>query len=257
MRRLLLGSIACAGAIALASPAFAQTPRSITPQGLWRDGPAPPGSGSAGSSRSGEAFRTPVAPGEGTEGESGDDGLDWDPFDGPLEDATGAAEAFETIRDFYESYRRLSETDENWEPDYTPDGSPEVPISCETDACAACYERSINQLNFVRRQFERLRAIYGGAKDFADKSIAFGDTVSGIHGASGLAWQAQKTGIIREVEKLGRTYDSKHEELSAALRRALNDIGACEAEHFSTPDWYNRFGFIYYTFMEDRYRRRD
>lgn len=49
--------------------------------------------------------------------------------------------------------------------------------------------------------------------------------------------------------------DAKYEELVEELRGSLDQIAACEEEVYGEKDWYNRFGFIYYQFMADRYRR--
>ena len=45
--------------------------------------------------------------------------------------------------------------------------------------------------------------------------------------------------------------------MMGTLRRALQEVADCEARYFDVQDWYSRYGFIYYTFMEDRYRRSD
>lgn len=152
----------------------------------------------------------------------------------------------------------LSNDDAAWRPDFNPPGMPEIPISCAENAeCQSCYARAQHELNFLRVQFERLRAIYGGTKKMSDKAIAFGDAVSGIHGMMGLAWMSARKDIQNSVEHLGKTYDKKYTDLLAALERQLKAMAVCEAEHFDTPDWYNRFGFIYYQFMAARYKRPD
>jgi hypothetical protein len=181
---------------------------------------------------------------------------------GILNDATSfagwvntAIQAAENFADFTDGYRHLNEGDSEFDPDYSPDGSPEVPISCETEECMQCYARSVERLNFVRFQLERLRAIYASTQKMAQGAIAFGDTTSGIHAMTGLAWQSSRRGIQQQLEKLGRTYDEKYEGMMGTLRSALQQMAECEREHFDNPDWYNRFGFIYYTFMADRYKR--
>jgi hypothetical protein len=160
-------------------------------------------------------------------------------------------------RDFGESFPILNPDDERFDPDYNPPGTPEVPISCgEDEECQSCYARAQHNVNFVRVQFEKLRAIYDATTKYADTAIAFGDNVSGIHGAMGLAWQAERVGIQKSVEKLGRTYDGKYKDMLGSLKNSLDQISVCEAKHFNTPDWYNRFGFIYYEFMAARYSRK-
>ena len=39
-----------------------------------------------------------------------------------------------------------------------------------------------------------------------------------------------------------------------SLRDVLSRLDSCEAR-FGMRDWYNRFGFLYMTFMQDKYKR--
>ncbi len=161
-----------------------------------------------------------------------------------------------SARDFAESFPPLAPDDSRFDPDYFPPGMPEVPISCAPDSeCQQCYDRAQRDLNFIRVQFEKMRALYDATTTMAKNAIAFGDDVSSIHGMMGLAWQTQRRGIQKSVDHLGQTYDGKYREFLAILERSLKSIDACEWKHFDTVDWYNRFGFIYYQFMEARYNR--
>ncbi|OGW59680.1 MAG: hypothetical protein A2V83_04215 [Nitrospirae bacterium RBG_16_64_22] len=153
-------------------------------------------------------------------------------------------------------YPGLAPGDAAYDPDFSPEGSPEVPSRCAASAeCEACFEQAQGKLNFMRYNLEKLRIIYRSTKDYADKAMAFGDSVSSIHGVSGLAWQHEKAGIQKSLDKLGGTYDQKYHGMMRSLRGALQEMAECEKRHFGEPDWYNRFGFIFYSFMEDRYRR--
>ncbi len=76
-----------------------------------------------------------------------------------------------------------------------------------------------------------------------------------MHAVSGLAWQYSKKGIEESLTKLGRTYDEKYRGLMQNLQATLRKISDCEAQFFDEQDWYDRYGFIYYTFMADRYKR--
>ncbi|MCD6660399.1 MAG: hypothetical protein LT105_09570, partial [Lentimicrobium sp.] len=87
-----------------------------------------------------------------------------------------------------------------------------------------------------------------------EKSIAFGDDVSGIHGVSGIAWQAQRGKIENSVKELQAAYDSKLAELLAKLQQSLMEMAVCE-EQFGTPDWYDRYGYMYYEFVAEKYKR--
>jgi len=102
-----------------------------------------------------------------------------------------------------------------------------------------------------------LRAIYAATKNYSGKAIAFGDSMAGLPGGFGMGWPEQRFGIQAEMEKLGRTYDRKYQQMIGNLEKSLKELAVCEERYFDTPDWYNRFGFIYYSFMADRYRRSD
>ncbi|HEY5920888.1 MAG TPA: hypothetical protein VIV11_04420 [Kofleriaceae bacterium] len=137
-------------------------------------------------------------------------------------------------------------------------GAPSVPTSCaDTEQCGQCFTDAQRKLDGMRINLERLRCVYTAAADFTRASIAFGDTTSGIHAVTGLAWQAEKRGIEEAFASLKNTYDTKYGQMLPNLRGALEAIGECEARFFNNRDWYNRFGFIYYTFMSDRYKRSD
>jgi hypothetical protein len=41
------------------------------------------------------------------------------------------------------------------------------------------------------------------------------------------------------------------------MQTSLQALGKCEEEFFKERDWYNRFGYIYYSFMADRYKSPD
>lgn len=171
-----------------------------------------------------------------------------------------AATIYDNFREFRDAHDALNPDDLAAEPDYNPPGSPQLPSRCleENDAeCLACYESAQNEINFLRTNLERLRAIYSATKKYTDKAIAFGDSMAGLPGGFGMGWPEQRFGIQAEFEKLGTTYDEKYNGMIANLEASLKELGACEERYFDTPDWYNRFGFIYYTFMADRYKRAD
>lgn len=169
----------------------------------------------------------------------------------------------------------LSEDDAPFEPDLDPGEMPRLPGHCtdgpsETtvaslpdqtaddvgDDCT-CYKQAYDDLAFVRRYLEKLRAIYGSTTNYSSKMIAFGDSMAGIHGGFGVAWPAERLGIEESVVNLGKTYDKKYEAYLETLKAALMKIDQCEAQYHDEHNWYSRFGFIYYTFMADRYRRSD
>jgi len=171
-------------------------------------------------------------------------------------------EIYEASRGFTEADEALSDVlnpdDLEFDPDYSPDGAPEVPVHCATSGgadCEECYASGYGKLNFVRFYLEKLRAIYGATKNYTDNAIEFGDAMAQLPGGFGMGWPPERKGIQDTFEKLGHTYDGKYEDYLKELKAGLDKVSECESQFFGDEDWYNRFGFIYYTYMQDRYRR--
>lgn len=170
--------------------------------------------------------------------------------------AQNIADIAKSAQDLLDAYEALTDEDKAASPDYNPPGMPQVPLRCfESAGCRECFSGAQESLRQVRARFERLRAVYIRTKTFTDRSIAFGDNVSGVHGIAGLAWHAERVKILGSMQGFNQSYDNKYSELVGVLGDALQQIGQCEARHFDEPDWYDRFGFIYYSFMVDRYKR--
>ncbi len=134
---------------------------------------------------------------------------------------------------------------------YKKDGSED-----ESSGCSDCYEKANSRLNNVRKNLARMTCIKMNTKNYTDSAIAFGDNVSGIHGAMGLAWQNERKGIKAAYEKFKKTYDGKYVEMMESLEIALKEINGCEAQ-FGMKDWYQKAGFIYFELMKEKYRRTD
>ena len=142
-------------------------------------------------------------------------------------------------------------------PDLTTDAGAMMPSGCDDEAaCNACYEKAVTNLNHVRKNLARMSCLRVNTKTYVESAIAFGDDVSGIHGAMGLAWQNEKVGIKASYEKFKKTYDTKYIEMMESLETALKEINQCEAE-FGLKDWYQKAGFIYFEMMKERYKRTD
>ncbi|MEM7186070.1 MAG: hypothetical protein AAF466_05365 [Bacteroidota bacterium] len=159
---------------------------------------------------------------------------------------------YKTVRDLYDSYTGLGDCINS----VPPPGMPRMPSFCETEECGSCFTRARADFNTVRYSLERLKVIYNCTKTFTDAAISFGDNVSGIHGVSGLAWQAERRKIEKSIKNLQSTYDKKYVELLESQKRALMKLNDCEAEH-GIPDWYDRFGYMYYEFSAMHYKRPD
>jgi len=136
-------------------------------------------------------------------------------------------------------------------------GEPRIPSFCAGDEkCHICYEKANTDFNKARAALEKLRRIYTCTIDFSKAAIAFGDSSSGIHAVVGLAWQKERKGIVQSVDGLKSAVDKKFPQLMNRLHDAMMEQNQCEAK-FGVPDWYDRFGHMYYEFIEDKYKRAD
>jgi hypothetical protein len=178
---------------------------------------------------------------------AGNQGLGW--LNTALKAATSGS-------DFLETFAPLTAEDKGYDPNYNPPGSPQIPSHCAgSNGCGDCYQTAYDELNAVRYRFEKLRRVYQSTKSFTAAALSFGDNAASIHGIAGLAWQTERRKIEQSIKNLDASYDGKYEELVGVLQKAIQHIGQCEAQYYKEPDWYNRYGFIYYSFMADRYRR--
>lgn len=145
-----------------------------------------------------------------------------------------------------------------------PAGEPNIPSFCDIPqndsgftegSCAECYFEARKEFNEVRYLLEKLATIYKCTKDMTDASLSLGDNASGIHAVTGLAWQYERRKIEQSIKELEVAYDSKYAEFMQRLADAMQQLNICEAK-FGVEDWYDRFGYIYYEFMKDKYRRK-
>ncbi len=133
-------------------------------------------------------------------------------------------------------------------------GAPRIPSFCTTSECSSCFRDARQKFNDTRYQFEKLSAIYKCTIEYSKKAIALGDNTSGIHAVSGMAWQVQRTKITKSVDDLKKAYDNKYDILLNGLQESMQKLSACEASH-GLEDWFDRFGYVYYEFIRDKYRR--
>ena len=157
-----------------------------------------------------------------------------------------------------ELYDAMTALDKNeCVPDLTTDASAMMPSGCDEEgACNACYEKAVTSLNHVRKNLARMSCLRINTKTYVESAIAFGDDVSGIHGAMGIAWHNERKGINEVYEKFKKTYDTKYIEMMQSLEAGLKEINRCEAQ-FGMKDWYQKVGFIYFEMMKERYKRTD
>ncbi|MBU2930142.1 hypothetical protein [Winogradskyella psychrotolerans] len=163
--------------------------------------------------------------------------------------------AFETekvLEDFANAYRNLGSCLGSG----TPPGQPRIPSFCndEENACADCFRSARAEFNRTRYNLEKLQTIYNCSKAYTDAAVALGDNTSGYHGVVGIVWQSQRRGIMRSIEEVDRAYDLKRVEMLESFHNSLMALDACERAH-GLEDWYDRFGVMFYNFVEMRYHR--
>lgn len=160
-----------------------------------------------------------------------------------------------SARDLYDSWSALDSQEAHCGAAYNDASAPTVPSSCaEDDACEECYSQAVRSLDFNRFYIERARCIAAAHVKMANSAMAFGDSASGIHGVAGLSWQLQgKPQIEEAVRKLKGTYTKKAGEYLSGIERSLRKLGECEARHYGERDWFDRYGYLYLSFMKSKY----
>ena len=192
---------------------------------------------------------------DGNENQRSEERSDREAIDGAIGNLQTFMEWLEDRRNDWNQVRNFSPTD--CAPDFGASSQAMMPSTCAgNQACGECYERAVGELNFIRRQLGRLSCIYSNTKRFNESAIAFGDNMSGIHAVTGAAWQSARGEIVAQFESFKHTYDNKYSDMMTSLHRALQSISTCEMQ-YGLPDWYQRFGFIYFEFMKDKYKRTD
>lgn len=158
-----------------------------------------------------------------------------------------------------DEFDKLDPADSEYDPDFNPPGTPDLPLLCKnSQKCEDCFKEPHQELNSLRFRFEKLRKINRVTKKMLRENIAWGDAASNLAGGlTPLAWEAEKTKIRQSEKNFNASYDAKYEELTSSLLKVLQEISACEEKVFGETGWYERYGFMYYQFMVDAYRRPD
>lgn len=154
-----------------------------------------------------------------------------------------------------EAYETLSPDDGQYRPDIDERGLPDIPSMCANNPeCQSCFGEAHYKFMDVRVLLEELRIIHSSTHKFAKAAMSFGDNVSGVHAVSGIAWQAERRKIEKSLKEMDQAYDAKYAELIDGTHAGLLGIAQCE-DQYGLADWYNRFGFIYFEFLRDKYKR--
>lgn len=170
---------------------------------------------------------------------------------------------FSAAATLFETVQALNETMEGFEPDYSPNGMPRIPLSCSFvaegeepsagEACNQCYADATGQISDVRVDFERLMAVGARTKAWVDAMLAFGDSFSTLESNGSIGWTKSRPDVVASYEGFKVKYAASYKRLLDRLDKGLRALDTCEREHFDNPDWYSRNGFIFFAFMEGRY----
>ena len=174
----------------------------------------------------------------------------------------------ESVQDFWQSLQALSNGEAV--PDMTQKG-PAVPSSClapdwtippedravganSTYASCQCMATAVDKLRANRQMLEKLRILVANQKNFVDKATALGNSFSQLHTVLGLQWIGiRKESIDEPYAQFKQISNQKHKALMDAIQKDLQDISGCEAK-LGEPDWYAKYGFMYYEFLYAAYK---
>jgi hypothetical protein len=166
----------------------------------------------------------------------------------------------ESAEKFWQALKGLS-ADEAL-PDDSQRG-PALPSSCVdgtwkmgTDGArnCQCMATAVDKLRKNRQMLEKLRIYVANQKVFVDKATALGNSYAQLHTMLGLQWVGiRKHDIEEPYAQFKITANQKHQLLMAAIQKDLQDVSDCEAK-LDEPDWYSKYGFMYYEFLYAAYK---
>lgn len=202
-----------------------------------------------------------------------------DPLKASPADIMALAIQLNSLKNEFLAYKEQSAQDKQESPDLDPAGGPGLPVHCkmvdaaaesasdqavadgkarpaDSQGCGACYTAAETNIDRSRVAFERLRIVASDTKKMASLGISVmqgaGQAAGGL---SALAANDEIQKVNVSLAQFNISYDAKYGELLGQLKTRLDAFEVCETKFFNNPDWYNRFGFIYYQFMSDKYKR--
>ena len=141
-----------------------------------------------------------------------------------------------------------------WE-DHMNDG-PTVPTSCREGPCGECYGQVVERIDRLRYLLITARNRASATVDLWQAGDNLAQVVSGVHAAAGIYVHETRGEMLDQpIARLREVYENKAGQMLANLERALRDLGTCEAKFFGVTDWYERFGYMYMTYMRDKYEK--
>jgi hypothetical protein len=188
-----------------------------------------------------------------------------DAVDGAVERANLAAQMANQVQQLWDAYDNmnsridaLADSDRNADSEWDrhANDGPTVPTSCSTGPCAECYEPVILRIDRIRYLLIMARNRATATIDLWKAGDNLANAVSGAHSAAGIYVHETRGEMLDQpIARLRTVYEEKAGQMLANLERALRDLGTCEARHFGVRDWYERFGYMYMTYMRDKYEK--
>ncbi|MDP3856604.1 MAG: hypothetical protein Q8Q73_02465 [Stagnimonas sp.] len=136
-----------------------------------------------------------------------------------------------------------------------PPGAPQLPSKCmEQDDCKMCFDEARAGMDKTRLNLEKVRGIYSYTHKFTSAGIAFMQGVANqAGGVASLGAQVETVKVNGALDDFDATVAAKNIELLEVLKGNLMEVAACEAEYYKNDDWFDRYGFTYYQFMQANY----
>ncbi|MEK8034167.1 hypothetical protein AACH06_25355 [Ideonella sp. DXS29W] len=213
-----------------------------TPPTLAEDDNA--GGGTGGSSQSGQK----------SDDDSGDYNDQVDTVSDAVEDVAKLVDAAGTLNGAYEG---LAGSDREAQRAFDADSGPTVPSSClEQAACNACFGPAVEKIDFNRYWLLRARILTVNTVKVGKAGLSMLEAVSGAAQAAGPVLQAhERPAIENRMATLRAKYEEKAAIYLSGLEAGMRALGECEANHFGTRDWYQRYGYLYVSFMRERFAK--
>lgn len=205
---------------------------------------------------------------------------------GNYDDAVKLFMQMQELYDQFKDYQATANQDKQQQPQLDSNAGPGLPMHCKAidvkalnaqyaakkaaiasgkpppaedpnaGQCVPCYDEAERKIDKRRIGFEQLRI----ALSYTRKMATQGENALSGFGAAGgslatMEAQAQIRKVDASLADFYAAYDKKYAEILVKLKDSLDDFSKCEVKFFNNPDWYNRYGFLYYQFMADKYQR--
>ena len=176
-----------------------------------------------------------------------------------LDIAVNGANAIVSAVQLRDAYHALDTSDVQYDPAELARGGPQVPTSCgESAECHACYAPATRSINENRVMLGKAWALARSTISFTEQAVAFGDSLAGLHPAAGVGWNTGiKQDVNRSLDTMRASYRRRYHDFITALERGLRQLGECEARYYDERDWYDRYGYLYLSFMQAKYENPD